>query len=354
MSHAGSQPATSLATGYSTSSSALGRTPRCSSTSERAICEYHRGTQFGRRAAKLANQGIILVDYDGDNDLDLALTGHLPIQDPIGPLAMYRNDGRGNFVDVTDELGIRFGDVGINGWSFGDLDGDGDLDAIVGFQTSIAGLLERRWRALSIPAVYSTRQLHRCARGFRPRWRFGFLHRWHRGHLCERRHPAASPRIRASDSWESVTTGAVPRSRISTATAIWTLRSRASAAPTLCSETHRNDSNWLRVRLFGPRGQAGAFGAKVYVYDSRHVDDPAHLRSYREARGATGYCSQNDPRAPLRCRGRPSLRSEGRVPGTGRSSSPRASTRRRSSSSTPPRLLHRSSGVSTFWPSSSG
>ncbi len=44
----------------------------------------------------------------------------MPIQDPLGPLAMYRNDGRGNFVDVTDELGIRFGDVAINGWSFGD------------------------------------------------------------------------------------------------------------------------------------------------------------------------------------------------------------------------------------------
>ena len=56
-----------------------------------------------------------------------------------------------------------------------------------------------------------------------------------------------------------------------------------------------NDSNWLHVKLVGPRGDAGAFGAKVYVYDSRHVDDPAFLRGFREARGATGYCSQNSP-----------------------------------------------------------
>ena len=65
--------------------------------------------------------------------------------------------------------------------------------------------------------------------------------------------------------------------------------------PNTLFRNDRNDSNWLRVRLVGPRGQAGALGAKVYVYDSRHVDDPAHLRGYREARGATGYCSQNDP-----------------------------------------------------------
>ena len=39
----------------------------------------------------------------------------------------------------------------------------------------------------------------------------------------------------------------------------------------------------------------GAFGTKVFVYDSRHVGDPRHLRGYREARGSTGYCSQDTP-----------------------------------------------------------
>ena len=39
----------------------------------------------------------------------------------------------------------------------------------------------------------------------------------------------------------------------------------------------------------------GYLGDEVYVYDARHVDEPSHLRGFREARGATGYCSQNSP-----------------------------------------------------------
>ena len=210
--------------------------------------QYHRGTQFGRRAAKLANQGIMLVDYDGDNDLDLdlALTGHMPIQDPLGPLAMYRNDGRGNFVDVTDELGIRFGDVAINGWSFGDLDGDGDLDAIV--------VSKHRSR------VYLN------VGGGRFRFEQGIPRGNYTAALADFDHDGDLDIAIAS-----------------------------KRGPNTLFRNDRNDSDWLRVRLVGPRGQVGAFGTKVYVYDSRHVDDPAHLRGYREARGATGYCSQNEP-----------------------------------------------------------
>jgi hypothetical protein len=57
----------------------------------------------------------------------------------------------------------------------------------------------------------------------------------------------------------------------------------------------RNDSDWLRVKLVGPSGDAGAFGAKLFVFEESRVDDPDYLRGFREARGATGYCSQNEP-----------------------------------------------------------
>ena len=46
---------------------------------------FERGTQFGRRAAKLAQQGIMLVDYDSDGDIDLVLTGHEPMKDAMAP-----------------------------------------------------------------------------------------------------------------------------------------------------------------------------------------------------------------------------------------------------------------------------
>ena len=57
----------------------------------------------------------------------------------------------------------------------------------------------------------------------------------------------------------------------------------------------RNDSDWLGVKLVGPSGDAGAFGAKVFVFEERRLDDAGYLRGFREARGATGYCSQNEP-----------------------------------------------------------
>jgi len=67
--------------------------------------------------------GCVVGDYDGDGDVDLYVTN-------FGANVLYRNEGEGTFVDVTREAG-----VGLAGWStgaaFGDVDGDGDLDLYV-------------------------------------------------------------------------------------------------------------------------------------------------------------------------------------------------------------------------------
>ena len=255
---------------------------------------FRRGAELGRRAAKLSIQGVMLVDYDGDNDLDLALTGHMPVQDSIGPLAMYRNDGRGNFVDATEALGIRFGDVGINGWSFGDLDGDADLDAIV--------------------VAKNSSQVYLNDGGGRFRSRQGIPRGNFTAALADFDHDGdldvyigGTEVIFANDgtggftAHQSVGIVGIGNDGRGTALADFDgdgdldIALASKRGPNTLFRNGQNDSNWLRVRLVGPRGQAGAFGTKVYVYDSRHVDDPAHLRGFREARGATGYCSQNEP-----------------------------------------------------------
>jgi hypothetical protein len=60
----------------------------------------------------------------------------------------------------------------------------------------------------------------------------------------------------------------------------------------------RNDyagkNNWLKVRLVSPRGQAGAFGAKVMVYEAGK-DRRNGLLGLREARSNYGYLGQDDP-----------------------------------------------------------
>lgn len=57
---------------------------------------------------------------------------------------------------------------------------------------------------------------------------------------------------------------------------------------------YRNDysgsNRWLKINLYAPNGQAGAYGAKVYLYDME-----GNLTGMREAKSAYGYLAQDDP-----------------------------------------------------------
>lgn len=59
------------------------------------------------------------------------------------------------------------------------------------------------------------------------------------------------------------------------------------------SLVYRNDceggNNWLKVKLVSPNGQAGAFGARIYVNDTS-----GELIGLREAKSSYGYLAQDD------------------------------------------------------------
>ncbi|HKQ62482.1 MAG TPA: CRTAC1 family protein [Candidatus Polarisedimenticolaceae bacterium] len=77
--------------------------------------------------------GLAWLDYDRDGHLDLYLVNGSTFERGAGqgePNRLYRGDGRGRFVDVTDKAGVAD-----RGWGYGvaagDVDNDGDTDLYV-------------------------------------------------------------------------------------------------------------------------------------------------------------------------------------------------------------------------------
>lgn len=99
------------------------------------MSESATGIHFTNRLAEsrsLTNQiylngsGVAAGDVDGDGWCDLYFCGL------DGPNALYRNLGDWRFSDVTEVAGVACADQASTGAALADLDGDGDLDLLVG------------------------------------------------------------------------------------------------------------------------------------------------------------------------------------------------------------------------------
>ncbi len=81
-------------------------------------------------------QGVAVGDYDNDGDRDLYVTS-------IGRGYLFRNDGKGHFDDVTTAASAK----GPNGWlsgaAFLDIDNDGDLDLFIGNYITWTPLIDK-------------------------------------------------------------------------------------------------------------------------------------------------------------------------------------------------------------------
>jgi len=89
------------------------------------------------RASGLSDQlgglNCIGADYDNDGDVDvLVLRGAWLFADGHIRNSLLRNDGRGNFTDVTHAAGLALPAYPTQAAAWGDLDNDGDLDLYVG------------------------------------------------------------------------------------------------------------------------------------------------------------------------------------------------------------------------------
>ena len=81
-----------------------------------------RFTEVKAGLANVDGASLAWGDYDGDGDLDLALSGQDKDNNPVTKI--YRNEGGGDFTAIGADLtAVYFGDV-----AWGDYDSDGDLD----------------------------------------------------------------------------------------------------------------------------------------------------------------------------------------------------------------------------------
>ncbi len=82
---------------------------------------------------EIMSGGAALFDMDRDGDLDIYLVQGGPVAGPDDARpgnCLYRNDGSGHFVDISDGSGADDRGYGM-GVATGDMDGDGDLDLYV-------------------------------------------------------------------------------------------------------------------------------------------------------------------------------------------------------------------------------
>ena len=95
-------------------------------------------TDSGQALGTADSRGVSLGDLDGDGDLDAFVSNGVVGAGAFTANTVWWNDGTGVFTDS----GLRLGSTKSYSSSLGDLDGDGDLDVIVGNET---GLNEVWW-----------------------------------------------------------------------------------------------------------------------------------------------------------------------------------------------------------------
>ena len=97
---------------------------------------HNTGAYGAKLLPETMGAGVAIFDYDGDDDQDLLFVngtwwpGHLPEGKAPTTMALYRNDGRGRFTNITSGSGLDVPLYGM-GVAAGDYDSDGRTDLFI-------------------------------------------------------------------------------------------------------------------------------------------------------------------------------------------------------------------------------
>jgi enediyne biosynthesis protein E4 len=203
------------------------------------------------------SDGAAFADYDNDGDLDLFVSSSNDRQ--WVKVCIYENNGDGTFLDRTEEKAIY--QRGFTPVLF-DVDNDGDLDL---FTPSVS-------KAMALMHLY----LNDGHGNFTVIDKTGL-----EVSIYDTRGVSVADIENDGDL------------------DIYLTDTNKGSDPQYYNRMLRNDlistNRWIKFLGRGSKGDMGAFGSKIWLYENGHLDDPAYLIGHKQIISNYGFCSQNDP-----------------------------------------------------------
>ncbi len=233
-------------------------------------------------------QGATDTDYDNDGDVDIIGANR------TGPVNILQNDGTGNFT-LIEPAAIGITHLGREGITMGDVNNDGFLDLVmVGDGDGYYGHLYINNGDGSFAFRFSFAQLDSYMGDFADLDNDGDLDLvFAGGTVCYindgEGNFAAGPAIPAVGVNDPRAIGFADIDNDGDLDFAYGCK----RSQNFLIRNNLNSGNWLKVKLLSRLGQAGAFGAKVYLYPAGQSQNK--LLGMREARSNNGYLGQDDP-----------------------------------------------------------
>jgi hypothetical protein len=245
--------------------------------------------------AIIAMQGVIATDYDGDGDIDILAADRTPNQVPRD-FAILNNDGNGNFLKIPS-VDLGFDRSAFDGITTADVNNDGHLDVLLSSDGN-AHLFISNGAVPPTPPTYARIQTFSDVEGYMGGFADLDNDGWQDLVFAGDERVFINNRDGTFRSGQSVPVSGIEDPR---AIAFADIDRDGDLDFAIAAKDSRNwlirnnigvgAGNYLTVRLESPSGQAGAFGAKVYVRPAGE----STLLGMREAKGAHGYLAQDDP-----------------------------------------------------------
>jgi hypothetical protein len=223
---------------------------------------YPSGFALNENGREQACMGIGIGDYDNDGRLDLYVTN---FSDDYNTL--YHNEGDGNFMEITFQLGLGEITIPFLGWGTGffDYDNDGWTDIF-----AANGHVYRDVDSYNWGTTWAQRPL---------------LFRNLKG-----KHFELVPAATGSGLAVVVPARGAAFGDLDNDGQIDVVLNNLDAAPTVLHNVVRNSNNWLTLKLVGgPKSPRDAIGTKVFL-------TAGGIRQREDVISGGGYLSQNDMR----------------------------------------------------------